>query len=141
MFEFYPSILHPEGLDIIITEQPKQVLLGHKLYPNIGLKAAFILQKITIVDGNKRTALVATSFFLKQNGYSLIFNDDEAFKFILAVTNSEDSEKNMQRIGLKYIVKKLINIKCLGRNSIFSPDIKTQQFIIFSEFLCFLFLK
>ena len=96
MFEFYPSILHPEGLDIIITEQPKQVLLGHKLYPNIGLKAAFILQKITIVDGNKRTALVATSFFLEQNGYSLIFNDDEAFKFILAVTNSEDSEKNMK---------------------------------------------
>ena len=100
MFEFYPSILHPEELDIIITEQPKQVLLGHELYPNIGLKAAFILQKITkkhiFVDGNKRTALVATSFFLRQNGYSLIFNDDEAFKFILAVTNSEDSEKNMK---------------------------------------------
>ncbi|RGW77848.1 type II toxin-antitoxin system death-on-curing family toxin [Lactobacillus amylovorus] len=93
------GVQYPEGLDII-TEQPKQVLFGHELYPNIWLKAAFILQKITkkhiFVDGNKRTALVATSFFLQQNGYSLIFTDDEAFKFILAVTNSEDSEKNMK---------------------------------------------
>lgn len=37
-------IQYPEGLSIII-QQPKQVLFGHELYPNIWLKAAFILQK------------------------------------------------------------------------------------------------
>lgn len=40
------GVQYPEGLDII-TEQPKQVLFGHELYPTIWLKAAFILQKIT----------------------------------------------------------------------------------------------
>lgn len=93
------GVQYPEGLDIVI-EQPKQVVFGHELYPSIWLKAAFILQKITkkhiFVDGNKRTALAATTFFLLKNGYDLDFDDNEGFKFILAVTNSEDSEKNMK---------------------------------------------
>lgn len=93
------GVQYPEGLDVVV-EQPKQVVFGHELYPNVWLKAAFILQKITkkhiFVDGNKRTALVATTFFLLKNGYDLKFNDDEGFKFILAVTNSDDSEKNMK---------------------------------------------
>lgn len=93
------GVQYPEGLDVVI-EQPKQVVFGHELYPNVWLKAAFILPKITkkhiFVDGNKRTALVATTFFLLKNGYDLKFNDDEGFKFILAVTNSDDSEKNMK---------------------------------------------
>lgn len=93
------GVQYPEGLDVVV-EQPKQVLFGHELYPNIWLKAAFILQKITkkhiFIDGNKRTALVATAFFLKKNGYYLDFNNDEGFKFILAVTNSDDSEKNIK---------------------------------------------
>lgn len=80
--------------------QYPEVLFGHELYPNIWLKAAFILQKITkkhiFIDGNKRTALVTTAFFLKKNGYYFDFNNDEGFKFILAVTNSDDSEKNMR---------------------------------------------
>ena len=64
-------IQYPEGLSIII-QQPRQILFGHELYPNIWLKAAFILQKITkkhiFTDGNKRTAYVATKLFLKKNG-------------------------------------------------------------------------
>ena len=93
------GVQYPEGLDVVI-EQPKQVVFGHELYPNVWLKAAYKKKKITkkhiFVDGNKRTALVATTFFLLKNGYDLKFNDDEGFKFILAVTNSDDSEKNMK---------------------------------------------
>lgn len=63
------GVQYPEGLDIV-TEQPKQVVFGQELYPNIWLKSAFILQKITkkhvFVDGNKRTALAATTFFFKK---------------------------------------------------------------------------
>ena len=93
------GVQYPEGLDVVI-EQPKQVVFGHELYPSIWLKAAFILQKITkkhvFVDGNKRTALATTTFFLLKNGYDLDFNDDEGFKFILTITNAEDSEKIMK---------------------------------------------
>lgn len=93
------GVQYPEGLDII-TQQPKQILFGRELYPTIWLKAAFILQKITkkhiFVDGNKRTAIAATIFFLLKNGYKIIFTKDEGLKFILYITNSDDSEKNMK---------------------------------------------
>jgi death-on-curing protein len=93
------GVQYPEDLTWLSNNQNKY-FFGHELYPNIWLKAAFILQKITkkhiFIDGNKRTALVATAFFLKKNGYYLDFNNDEGFKFILAVTNSDDSEKNMK---------------------------------------------
>lgn len=63
------TLQYPEGLSII-TQQPRQVLFGHELYPSIWLKAAFILQKITkkhiFADGNKRTAYVTTKLFLKK---------------------------------------------------------------------------
>lgn len=66
-----------ESLHVVI-EQPAQIVFGHELYPTIWLKAAFILQKITkkhvFVDGNKRTALMASLYFVNQNGYQLINN-------------------------------------------------------------------
>lgn len=95
----FMGIQYPEGLDIV-TQQPKQVLFGHELYPTVWLKAAFILQKITkkhiFADGNKRTAIAATAFFLQKNGHCLNFSKDEGLKFILYVTNSDDTEKVMQ---------------------------------------------
>lgn len=93
------GVQYPEGLDII-TQQPKQILFGHELYPTLWLKAAFILQKITkkhiFADGNKRTAIVATTFFLLKNGYQVTFTEDEGLKFILYITNSEDTEEVMK---------------------------------------------
>lgn len=93
------GIQYPEGLDIV-TEQPKQVLFGHELYPNIWLKAAFILQKITkkhiFNDGNKRTALIATAFFLKINGYELSLPRKESLDFILTITTNPDDERTMK---------------------------------------------
>ncbi|WZL15288.1 MAG: type II toxin-antitoxin system death-on-curing family toxin [Lactobacillus kefiranofaciens] len=96
------GIQYTEGIDIIV-KQPKQVLFGHELYPTIWLKAAFILQKITkkhiFADGNKRTALVATTFFLTKNGYQVNFTKDEGLKFILFVTNSDDTEEVMKFVA------------------------------------------
>ncbi len=93
------SVQYPNDLDII-TQQPKQVLFGHELYPTIWLKAAFILQKITkkhiFADGNKRTALVVTTFFLFKNNYKLNYSKDEGRDFILFITNSDDTEKIMK---------------------------------------------
>ena len=108
------GVQYPEGLDII-TEQPKQVLFGHELYPTIWLKAAFILQKITkkhiFSDGNKRTALASTTFFLFKNGYKLNYTKNEGLKFILYVTNGDDTEDIMKFAAdwLKVHSTKIIN--------------------------------
>lgn len=94
-------IQYPEGVSII--QQPKQVLFGHELYPNIWLKAAFILQKITkkhvFTDGNKRTAYVATKLFLKKNGYYLSLNKSEGIALMLSVTTATDSEDEMIKVS------------------------------------------
>ena len=88
-----------------VLEQPKQVVFGHELYPTIWLKAAFILQKITkkhiFVDGNKRTAIQAALFFLYLNDYVAEDNQEinNADKFVLSVTNSNDSEETMVEIA------------------------------------------
>lgn len=93
-----------ESLPVVI-EQPAQIVFGHELYPTIWLKAAFILQKITkkhvFVDGNKRTALMASLYFVNQNGYQLINNKivNQAGDFVLSVTNSPDNEETMQQIA------------------------------------------
>ncbi len=93
-----------ESLHVVI-EQPAQVVFGHELYPTIWLKAAFILQKITkkhvFVDGNKRTALMASLYFTNQNGYQLINNEivNQAGDFILSVTNSPDNEETTLQIA------------------------------------------
>lgn len=93
------GILYPEGLDIVI-DTPKQILFGHELYPNVWTKAAFILQKTSkkhiFVNGNKRTALLAASFFLSLNGYHITFDKDSGIKIVLAMTMGEDSEEMMK---------------------------------------------
>lgn len=93
------AVQYPEGLEIVV-QQPKQIVFGRELYPTVWLKAAFILQKITkkhiFADGNKRTAIVAAAFFLFKNGYELSFSEDEGNKFILYVTNSDDTEQIMK---------------------------------------------
>ena len=96
------TLQYPEGLSVII-EQPQMVLFGHELYPNLWLKAAFILQKITkkhiFTDGNKRTAYVATKLFLKLNGYHLRVTKEQGIALLLGVTTSNDSQVEMEKVA------------------------------------------
>lgn len=107
------GVLSESGLDMVI-EAPKQIVFGHELYPTIWLKAAFILQKITkkhiFSDGNKRTSIQASLYFLHLNGYrvwdiKLVNNAEE---FLVSVTNSPDNEETMREIAkwLETICKK-----------------------------------
>lgn len=88
------------------------VVFGHTLYPTIWLKAAYIMQKITkkhiFVDGNKRTAFLATLLFLKKNGYETHLTADEGEALIIQVTLANDSEDEMMKISK---VLKLHSIK------------------------------
>lgn len=54
-------------------------------------------------------------------------------------TNVLAAEDITVEIVATYNYDKVPAEACLGRNSIFSPDIKTQKFIILSEFLFFCF--
>ena len=92
------AVQYPQGLDMIV-QQPQQVVFGRELYPNIWIKAAFIIQKLTkkhlFTDGNKRTALLAGMTFLALNDYHLTFSAQAGEALILDVTNSPDSEEIM----------------------------------------------
>ncbi|WP_311134949.1 type II toxin-antitoxin system death-on-curing family toxin [Lactiplantibacillus pentosus] len=83
----------------MVIEQPQQVLFGKELYPNIWIKAAFMIQKITkkhiFVDGNKRTAFFSGIIFLYANGIRLSYTDDEAVVLILDVTTNPDTDEVM----------------------------------------------
>ncbi|MCT3282275.1 type II toxin-antitoxin system death-on-curing family toxin [Lactiplantibacillus pentosus] len=94
----YGGVQYSQGLEIVI-EQPQQVLFGKELYPNIWIKAAFMIQKITkkhiFVDGNKRTAFFSGIIFLYANGIQLSYTDDEAVVLILDVTTNPDTDEVM----------------------------------------------
>lgn len=95
-------VQYPEGLQIVV-EQPQMIVFGHELYPNIWLKAAFILQKITkkhiFADGNKRTAYVSAKLFLMKNGYHLRVSPQEGVALMLGVTTREDTEQTMADVA------------------------------------------
>ncbi|WP_125568773.1 type II toxin-antitoxin system death-on-curing family toxin [Companilactobacillus insicii] len=92
------GIQYSQGLDLIV-EQPRQAVFGRELYPNLWIKASFIIQKLTkkhiFNDGNKRTALLSGLTFLSVNGHILSFTADEGEELILSVTNSTDDEETM----------------------------------------------
>ena len=105
------GILDYGGLDSIV-ESPKQAFFGRDAYPTVWLKAAYYLQKIAkkhvFADGNKRTALEATSIFLLLNGYDL--KVDGIGHFVLKVTNAPDTEHMMIEIAV-YLKKHAIPYK------------------------------
>ena len=83
-------VQYAPGIDVVVM-QPQQVLFGRELYPTLWLKAAFIMQKITkkhiFTNGNKRTSLTATAYFLYKNNYDLVITNKEAIDIVLFATN------------------------------------------------------
>jgi death-on-curing protein len=95
-------VQYDPGIDIVVI-QPQQVIFGQELYPTLWIKAAFIMQKITkkyvFTNGNKRTSLTATAYFLYKNGYNLLITNEKSIDIVLFATNSVDSEENMKKIA------------------------------------------
>lgn len=42
-----------------------------------------LAQNHPFLDGNKRTAITATAIFLRLNGYKLVFQDPEAYNWLM----------------------------------------------------------
>lgn len=79
------------ALDMAVN-QPQQEVFGEELYPTIYDKASILAINLAkrhpFQNGNKRTALVAMITFLMMNGYTTSFTQEEAVRFILNITTS-----------------------------------------------------
>src|SRR3990172_82947 len=73
--------------------RPQSTFGGEDLYPSIELKAAALIQSLLLnhpfIDGNKRTALVSTEYFLYLNGEKIEASQKERVDFALWVENKK----------------------------------------------------
>jgi death on curing protein len=85
--------------------RPQASLLGQEAYPTLAGKAAALMHSLacnhTLVDGNKRLALLATVVFLRINGYVLDLTDDDAFDLTMSVAAAQlDAEQISKQLRL-----------------------------------------
>lgn len=85
--------LRDEGLLESALASPRQTMFDGELYPDLAAKAAILLIGLVknhpFVDGNKRTAFLATLRFLGVNGYTLAASEDELFNLIQDIASSQ----------------------------------------------------
>jgi death-on-curing protein len=75
------------------TARPQQTVLEKEAYPTIMRKASALIHSLIqnhpFVDGNKRTAFIATVVFLELNGYKFKAEQEEVVKFMLDIANNK----------------------------------------------------
>ena len=91
------------GLIKSIVERPDTIFSNYSPYSEIFSKAASIMEAIIrwhpFVDGNKRTALLATAYYLHKNNYSLIIPLSMVrFTVLIAKNENNDQESTMKLI-------------------------------------------
>jgi len=110
---------YDESLISVCVERHQMKVFGKIIYPHILQRASVLMHSIIrfhpFVDGNKRTALLSTDFYLHWNGYNLTIPND-ADDFTIAVAKCE---RNLNDI-----------LRWLERNSTRTP------FTIFRHWLC-----
>ena len=86
--------LRDAGLLDSACHRPAATVFGEDAYPTLILKASALLHSLTanhpFIDGNKRTAWLATVVFLRDNGAEVITQDDydgEAARLVLAIAD------------------------------------------------------
>jgi death-on-curing protein len=77
------------GLLESAVARPQASAFGADAYPDLASKAAALLHSLVLnhafVDGNKRTAVLATLVFLDLNGYVVRWDQHEALDFVLSL--------------------------------------------------------
>lgn len=89
----HPAEVGDYGLLESAVARPQATVFGEDAYPTIHEKAAALLQSLAanhpLLDGNKRTAFVATALFYGLNGHhvpgSTGSTEDELFDLMIAV--------------------------------------------------------
>lgn len=79
---------------------PAHTFEGRDLFPTITDKAACLFRSLIkdhpFLDGNKRTAVVATTLFLRINGYRIVAGKGELYQVALRVARSRDNDTIMR---------------------------------------------
>ena len=82
-------------LELLLSalSRPKATFDGKDLYPDIFLKTAALMHGIIknhpFIDGNKRTAITASSIYLLRNGYMLETSNKELEQFTLKIASKD----------------------------------------------------
>jgi len=85
-----PAEIGDYGLLESAVARPQASAFGEDAYPTLHEKAAALLQSLAanhaLIDGNKRTAFVATALFYELNGHRVrVSAEDELFDLMIAV--------------------------------------------------------
>lgn len=87
--------------------QPQATFGSEELYPDVFIKAAVlaycIAESQAFVDGNKRTALVATLTFLKVNGHEVPHQEERLYEAMIAI-----AKKTMTKEDLADLLRDLV---------------------------------
>ena len=85
--------LRDRGLLESAVARPQASALGADAYPDLVSKAAALLHSLVLnhafVDGNKRTAVLATLVFLDLNGYVVRWRQHEVLDFVLRLADHQ----------------------------------------------------
>lgn len=85
--------LRDRGLLESAVARPLATALGVDAYPDLASKAAALLHSLVLnhafVDGNKRTAVLATVVFADLNGYVIRWDQREALSFVLRLADHQ----------------------------------------------------
>lgn len=100
--------LRDGGLLESALASPRQTMFDEELYPELAAKAAILLVGLVknhpFVDGNKRTAFLATLRFLEVNGYTLAAAEDELFNLIQNIVSSRVEKEQVTQWFLAHLV-------------------------------------
>lgn len=97
-----------EGLLESAVERPNQIFYGKEVFPDIYYKAASLFEAITrwhmFIDGNKRTALVATQIFLLKNGF-ILFIQPSSIRLVVNVARKTARKGKEQEVTDELILR------------------------------------
>jgi death-on-curing protein len=86
------GVKFPDRLAFAV-ERPKQIIFGEEIYPTLAQKAGaltqLLIQTHPFHNGNKRTALLCLSTFLRINGYRLKWEQEKAVEQMVQFTINE----------------------------------------------------
>ena len=86
-------VLRDRGLLESAAARPQTSAFGADAYPDLAAKAAALLHSLVLnhpfIDGNKRTAVLATLVFLDLNGYVVRWDQREALDFMLRLAQHQ----------------------------------------------------
>ena len=86
-------VLRDRGLLESAVARPRASAMGADAYADAVSKGAALLHSLVLnhpfVDGNKRTAVLATLVFADLNDYAVVWDQDEALDFVLRLADGQ----------------------------------------------------